>query len=307
MDWLLCIIIAVLANSAGIFVDNYISDYYFKGRGAASQKTFYRLIYIIFGIVCIIIGGINFSSVPPYMYLIFILSGIGTAIAGIFYYKALELTDSTDYGIFAQLSPIFYLLFGWLFLNQTIDAYQLIAFLIIIIAPFLIIMTTKKRSRNLRIKAALYVILNISIVALCSTIFVKYHTSELNFVTEIGFLLIGKGIGNTIIILSKPKWKKRYQFVVKSNKKRIYYPFLGTFALSIINEFTKNLAFVLAPSVALVSAINDSARPIVIFFMGLVFTMLWPRFGREKLKRRTILVHLIATILVVIGIYLIKS
>ncbi|MBO7657356.1 EamA family transporter [Candidatus Saccharibacteria bacterium] len=307
MDWLLCIAIAVLANSAGIFVDNYISDYYFKGRGAASQKTFFRLIYIITGIICVIAGGVNFGSIPPYIYLIFILSGIGAATAGIFYYKALELTDSTDFGIFAQLSPIFYLLFGWLFLNQTIDIYQLIAFSIIIIAPFLIIMAAKKRSRGLRIKAALYVILNVSIVAFCSIFFVKYHTSELNFVTEIGFLLVGKGIGNAIIILLNPKWKKRYKFVLKSSGKRIYYPFIGTFTLSIINEFAKNLAFVLAPSVALVSAINDSARPIVIFFMGLLFTLLWPKFGREKLKKRTILVHLVATILVVLGIYLIKS
>lgn len=307
MDWLFLISISVIAGSANIFIDNYISDYHFKGKNASAQKAFFRLPNIIIGIICIIIGGINFTSIPFYTYLIFILSGIITVFAGIFYYKALEITDSTDFGIFAQLSPIFYLILGWLILGQEINLYQFIAFLIIIIAPILIIATTKKRSRHLRMKAVFYTILHISIIAFSSIIFVKHSSPEINFVTEMGFMLIGKGIGNSLIILAKPKWKKRYQYVVKSSKKRIYNPLLGTLIITIVKDFTKNLALVLAPSVALVSVIGDSSKPIVIFFMGVFLTVFWPRFGREKLKRRTILAHLAATILVVVGIYLIKS
>ena len=307
MDWLLCIAIAVLSSSAIVFVDNYISDYHFKGKNASAQKSFFRLTYIIIGIICIIAGGINFGTIPFYFYLIFILSGLINTIASIFYYKALEITDSTDFGIFAQLSPIFYLIFGWLLLGQTITIFHLIAFLIIIIAPILIVMTTKKRSRHLKLKAILFVATNTLIAALSSVVFVKFNTPEINFVTEMGFLFVGQGIGNTIIILVNPKWKKRYKRITKIHKDKIYYPLFGTLLLNVINKFAQNLALVLAPSVALVSAITDSARPIVIFFFGLLFTLLWPRFGRERLKRRTVLVHLLATILVVIGIYLIKS
>ena len=307
MDWLICIAIAVLSSSAIVFIDNYISDYHFKGKNAAAQKSFFRLPFIIIGAICIITGGINFEIVPFYFYLIFILSGFINTIASIFYYKALEIADSTDFGVFAQLSPIFYLIFGWLLLGQTITIYHLIAFLIIIIAPILIVATTKKRSRHLKLKAILFVTANTLIAAFSSVIFVKFNTPEMNFTTEMGLLFIGQGIGNVVIILANPKWKKRYKYVAKTNKDKIYYPLFGTLILNIVNKFARNLALVLAPSVALVSAITDSARPIVIFFFGLLFTLLWPRFGRERLKRRTVLAHLLATILVALGIYLIKT
>ena len=63
----------------------------------------------------------------------------------------------------------------------------------------------------------------------------------------------------------------------------------------------------MAPSVALASAASDSTTPIMIFFMGIVLTILWPNFGREKLNRKSVLVHLIATVLVVAGIILIQN
>lgn len=122
-----------------------------------------------------------------------------------------------------------------------------------------------------------------------------------------GFVYIGKGIGNGLIMLAKPKWRKRYRFVVKSSHHKIYFPFIGTLILGVTNHFAKNLSLILAPSVAVASAITNSTKPIVIFFLGLLFTLLWPRFGREKMTKKVIYVHLIATIIVVIGICLIQS
>jgi hypothetical protein len=54
------------------------------------------------------------------------------------------------------------------------------------------------------------------------------------------------------------------------------------------------------------SAASDSVTPVVIFFMGIVLTLIWPKFGREKLNRKNVLVHLVATMLVVIGIVLLQ-
>lgn len=307
MDWLLCIAIAVFASACGIFIDNYVSDYYFKGREANAQKNFYWLPFLIIGIVCICIAGVNFIDIPFYLYILFILSGATTSIAGIFYYKALEVSDSTDFGIFAQLSPVFYLILGWLFLGQNITTVQFIAFIIIFSAPLLIVMTTKKRSRHLRLKAVLYTTLDILTDAIAALLFVKFNTSDVNFVTEIGFVFLGKGLGNALIMLAKPKWRKRYRYVVKTSDYKIYFPFIGGVLASLANTFARNMAMVLAPSIAIASSIIDSARPIMIFFLGLLFTLLWPRFGREKMKRKVIAVHLIATILVVLGICLIQS
>jgi len=307
MEWFLCIAIAVLISACRIFINNYITDYYFKGRDANAQKNFYWLPFIIFGIVCICISGIDFVNIPFYTYLFFILAGASTAVAGIFYFKALELSDSTDFGIFSQLSPIFYLILGWVFLGQKITSTQLIAFVIIISAPILIILTTKKRSRHLRIKAILYTLLDIIIAATAASIFVKLDTGDINFATEIGLTVLGNGIGNAIIILLNPRWRKRYRFVLKSSHHKVLVPLICDATLEIIQKFARNYALIIASSIALTSAIIDSTKPIMIFFMGLLFTILWPRFGREKMKRKVILIHLVATILVIIGICLIQS
>lgn len=307
MDWLLCIAVTVFASACTIFLDNYISDYYFKGHSANAQKNFYWFPFIIIGIVCVCITGVDFTNIPFYVYLIFMLSGASTAIAGIFYYKALEVSDSTDFGIFSQLSPVFYLICGWLFLNQTISTHQFIAFIIILSAPILIIISTKKRSRQVRIKAILYTIINLLIDAIGTVAFVKFSDNSINFVTSMGFVYLGKGIGNGLIMLAKPKWRKRYRFVIKSSHHKAYLSLAASLALGVVNHFAKNLSLVLAPSVAVASAITNSTKPIVIFFLGILFTLLWPRFGREKMTKKVIYVHLIATIIVVIGICLIQS
>lgn len=306
MDWLIFVTIAVIADSSRIFIDNYISCDYFKSKMAVAQKYFYCFSFIVVGIICALIAGVDFTAVPFHVYILFILSGACAVVAGIPYYRALELSESTDYGIFIQLSPVLYLILGWLFLGQTISSVQLIAFLIILSAPILVIVTTKKRSRKIRLKAALYAFLSIFISTVGALIFVQQNTTELNFITEMAFVFIGKGIGNTIIMALAPKWRKRYHYVMKSTHHRVLRPLFATFIACILKDFATNLALILAPSVALVSAVSDSSKPIVIFFMGIVFTIIWPRFGREKLNKRTVLVHLIATILVVIGICLIQ-
>lgn len=306
MDWFLSIAIAVFAGALCIFISNYISDYYFKGNNANAQKNFYWLPFFIIGFVCLVITGVNFIDIPVYVYLIFILSGFTASVAGIFYYKALELSDSTDFGIFHQLSPVFYLILGWLLLNQNINTHQFIAFFIIFSAPVLIILTTKKRSRQLRLKAVLYTIADILIDATAAVIFVRFNTPEVNFITEMGFVYIGKALGNLIIILLNPKWRKRYHYVVKSSHKKVYFPLTCELIISTAKLFANNFALILAPSVALTSAITDSTKPIVVFFLGILLSLIWPKFGREKMHKKTILVHLIATILVVIGICLIQ-
>lgn len=306
MDWLLCIAIAMIAGASCIFIDNYISDYYFKGKNANAQKNFFIIPFFIIGLVCLLSTGVDFANIPFYTYILFIFSGAITALGGIFYYKALEVSDSTDFGIFAQLSPVFYLILGWLFLDQNIASTQIIAFLIILSAPILILATTRKRSRQVKLRAISYVMADILIDAISVTIFVKFNTAEVNFITEMGFIYIGKSLGNLIIMLMNPKWRKRYRYIIKSSHHKAYYVLFGDLVVNTINLFAKNSALVLAPSIALTSAIISSGKPIMIFFLGLLFSLLWPKFGREKMHKKTILVHLIATILVVIGICLIQ-
>ncbi len=308
MNWLILVFITVLLDSTRIFIDNYTSDYYFKGKFAVAQKLFFGYVFIIFSLVLIFLAKDEILSAPILTILTFSLSGLLTSVAGIPYYRALELDNSINLGIFIQLAPILYLILGWFFLNEPFSPLQLLAFIAILSAPLLIVITTRKRSRKIKIKAVFYSFLYVFIAVIANLIFVKENsiTENLSFTTEMALLFLGKGIGNLIIIYTRPKWRKRFLTVFKSSHRKVLRPLFCSGFFGIAKDFTYRSALTLAPSVALASAASDSITPIVIFFMGILLTLVWPKFGREKLDKKSVLVHLIATILVVVGIILLQ-
>jgi len=307
MIWLAFIGITLIVDAFRIFTDNYVSDVYFKGRNAASQKLFYGYSISIVSILILAITGFNFDAFTPTLFLSLILAGFISAISGVFYFRALELDNSTNLGIFIQLAPILYLILGWLFLGETISPIQLISFFIIVSAPALIIITTHKRSRNIQIKAAAYSFLYVFIAVISNLIFVKANAADVSFITTTALLLLSKSITNIILVYSVPKWNQRYHTVVKRSKGKIYRPMIANTIIGVSKEFVYRAALVTAPSVALASAVSDSSGPIVIFFMGIVLTLVWPKYGREKLERKTILVHIIAILLIVAGVVLLQT
>ena len=307
MSWLILVLFAVLAGSSHIYIDNYISDFYFKGRHAVSQKLFFAFAFIIVAIILAMISGFDFLNADAKIILVLILSGICTSLAGIPYYKALEIDDSTNLGIFIQVAPVLYLVLGWLFLGESISLLQMAAFIVIMIAPALIVLSTRKRSRKVKLRAIFYAFLYVLISVASNLVFVKENSvAEVSFLGSMTLVMFGKGVGNLIIMMLKPKWIKRFNDVYKDSRRKVLRPLMGTLGFSLIKDFTYRGALLLAPSVALASAAADSAEPIVIFFMGIVLTLIWPKFGREKLNRKSVIIHFAATVLVVIGVAMLQ-
>lgn len=304
--WIILVAVAVFCDATATFMDNYITDVYFKGRQAMAQKIFFGVAYIIIAALFLIFSGIDFASLALGTVGILILAGIVNGLSDIPYYSAIEISTATEVGIFFQLSPVFYLIAGFLFLNETISLMQFAAFSLILLAPILIIIFTRKRSRKIKIKAAIYVILYILIDVISNMVFLTTDAESLDVYQEIAFLMLGKGIANTLVILCWPKMRRRWNSVMKSSKGRVLRPLTVDLVLFLGYDFLYRLALATAPVVALASVACDATEPIVIFFLGLLFTWISPKFGREEMKKKTILVHLVATVLVVAGILMLQ-
>lgn len=309
MDWLALVAIAVVFDAFRIFTDNYISDVYYKGREVAAQKLFSAYGKTIVSIIILLIVGFSFSDFTPQAIVTFLFAGVLLSLAEIPYYLALGIDDSTNIGIFIQLTPVLYLILGWLFLGDTFSPIQLIAIAIILIAPILIVATSRKRSRKTKLRAVMLALIYVLISVIGNLIFVKTNGEELDMhiiVEEITLVILGTGLTDALTMLCLPKWRKRYHHVIKKSKGKVRIPLAISMFIGIIKSFAYRAALVVAPAVALASAASDSVEPIVIFFIGIVLTLIWPQFGREKLDKKTVLVHLAATILVVVGIILMK-
>ena len=307
MNWLTLVIVDALTDSLRIFIDNYSSDVYFKKRGAVAQKIFYGFAYLIIGIIALCIIGFNPFGVDFSILGLLLLAGALTAIAGIPYFRALELDDSTNLGIFIQLAPILYLILGWLFLGEKIEPIQLLAFCIIISAPILIVLTARKRSRKVKLKAIFYASLYVLLSVVGNLTFTSVANKSIDLIPALSIFIIGKGAANVLIISAVPRWRRRFRTVLKSSKYKVLRPLIANVFVGTTMDLSYSSALVLAPSAAIASATSDSAVPIVIFFMGIVLSIIWPNFGREKLNRKSVIVHLLATILVVIGIILLRN
>ncbi len=61
MNWLLYTAASVLSDSSRIYIDNYISDYYYKGKGAAAQKYFYAVAFVVLAIILIASNSLSLS------------------------------------------------------------------------------------------------------------------------------------------------------------------------------------------------------------------------------------------------------
>ncbi len=210
-----------------------------------------------------------------------------------------------------------YLIFGWIFFHETISPLQLLAFVIILAAPLLILKTTQKRSRKVRGKAILQAFAYVLASVLANMLFVKQEDilgAGLTgfdmfpmFVCAMGFFYLGKGISNVIIVGVVPKWRKRFMTVMHEHKRKVPALLFSNATLAVIADTAYRLALTLAPSMAIASVTSDATEPIVIFFMGIILTLISPKFGREKLGKKSILVHLGATVLVVVGVALLQS
>lgn len=306
MSWLAILAIAVISDALRIFIDNYISDVYFKEKGAVSQKIVSGIVTPILGIIILIVTGFSFTEMPPIALALLLMSGVLSSVAGIPYYKALEIDDSTNIGIFFQFSPILYLIIGWIIGDEQFSIIQLLACFIILAAPLLVVITAKKRSRKVRIKAALLAFISIIFYVASGETFIQGNVDGINIFSEIGLVLITKGLSDLLIIGSRRKLRRRLAKVVKSSRRKVLFPINISIVMRVIQEFSYRIGLIIAPSVAIASAASDAVEPAVIFFMGLLLTILWPKFGREKLQKKTVFVHFIATVLVIIGIVILR-
>ncbi len=307
MTWLILLLVSAILTSFGLYIDNFTIDVYFKGNGANSQKVFYVFCQAIIATICLIVFGVDFSTAPINSLLLLIACGFAASIASIFYYRALEIDDATNVSTFVQLSPILYLIFGWLFFKETISPLQIFAFFLIVSAPFIIIFTTRKRSRKIRLRAVFYAFLYVAILVASNLIFANQDSPNISFGTELTFMFIGRCLGNFVLVAANRKWRIHFKNVVKSTHGKVFIPLSINSVLGTIKKFCYYYAITIAPSVALASAISDSSTPIIVFFLGLILTAIRPAFGREKLNKKAITVHAITTALVIAGIVLIQN
>ena len=303
MLWLILAIVNAVGYAICGFYDNYITDVIFKGKKQESIKIFYGITYIITAVICFAICG--FQYVEPTAILWLLLAGVLSSTASIPYYRALKDVETTTASIFLQIIPVIYLIASFIVFGEEITPKQLIAFVIIILAPLVVIFSRRrKRMRKLELGAA-GLLLMYCIFAAASGIITTRAGEGFDYNMVFGYFVLGRGIMDLIYYYANPSWRKRYKYVHKTDFKRLYTSLTIAQVVFLIAEFAGRYALIVGVP-ALVSVTSNALELIVVFVLGIILSILIPVFGREKLSRHIVIAHLIATILAVTGIIILQ-
>ena len=302
MLWLILCLSAAAIWSYTSFFDNYLTDVIFRNKLPQAMKIINGPSYII---IAIIVGLILRITIPDYWQIgLLLLSGAFNSVASIPYYAALKNEEATGATIFYQLQPVLFLIVDYLIFGEQISIRQIIGFVVIMAAPAVVILSRKRASsRRMAMRAAMLLILFVALSTVSSEIAV--HASySIPFTTVFVFYLLGRGIMDCFIGLS-PRLRHRHRYVIRNSKAKYLVPTLVNQILCSVADFVYRYGMVIGVA-SIASALTNSAELILTFVNGIVLSIIWPKFGREKLQRRVVLAHVIAVILCIAGIFIIQ-
>ncbi|MCL2445031.1 EamA family transporter [Candidatus Saccharibacteria bacterium] len=306
MWWILLPIGSAILYTLSAFTDNYLTDVHFKKRDPAPLVLFGAISAIICIGVMVAWRGLDIFGGAGMAAFGLLAAGVIHIVVQLPYYQALKTEDTTGATVLMQAYPVLALVLGVLVLGERISVLQGLAFVLVLVAAMILIAGTRtKRGFKLGIKTGGLIGLACLGWAVGDVIFVVFGRGvEYYEDAYVWFLL---GVLGTIVLLGlvRRDWMRVVrEFLVeqRSHKMRVV----------LMNEMFDSMAemlfraALLAAPIALVTVTSQSAQMVLTFGLGIGLTLLIPRFGREKLKRRQILIHLIATVLVVVGIVMMK-
>jgi drug/metabolite transporter (DMT)-like permease len=302
MLWTILGIIAAATWSVSAFIDNYLADVIFKGKKPQAVKVINGPVNIVLAIIFAIVMQVQIPELWQIGVLLF--SGALNAIGTLAYYQALKREEATGIAIFYQLQPVFFLLIDYFIFNEKLNPHQLIGLIAILLAPLVIIFAQRrKNARRTEIIAAMLLVLYVVLATISAEITIRF-SAGLNFLSVFVFFILGRGITDTIIGLT-PSVRKRHQFILKKFGTKYSLTAALNQAICTAADFLYRYALVLGIA-AIASALTNAAELVLTFIFGIIFSIIWPNFGREKLQRRLVASHIIAIILCIIGIIIIQ-
>ncbi len=303
MTWIILCIVAASAWAIGAFIDNYIADVIFKNKTPQALKAINGPFYLLIAGAIALFAGLE--ATEPLQIAMLMLSGALSSVGSIPYYNALKHEEATGAAIYYQLIPVFYLVADWIFFRQQISGQQILGFFIIFAAPVIVIFSRKRpKSRRNEMAAALLFILY-AIITVASGLFSTHFSYNISFFTMFFWYLIGRGCCDVILFAINGSWRERFQYIWRRKRKQFLLSAITDQALHTVAEFAYRAAMILGVA-ALASVVANTAELIITFVLGIILSIIWPKFGREQIHRHIIIAHLLATVLAVIGVIILQ-
>ena len=306
MNWFLLILLSALLAAIVNHIDKYLIEKYLKSAGVGSLMIFSSILGIplVLLLSFLVPDVFNISTLNKFL---IIVNGILTGVAILPYLYALDDDEASIVAPLFQLSSVFALAFGFIFLHELLTNNQLLGSLLIFLGAVGIttdLAAIKKHKRiKLKTKVIAYMVLSSLIFAINITIF-KFVALEESFWITSYWELIGLSIFGVFLLVFVKPYKHEFIRVLKENGAVVT-------TINVINEiinfgskFLLNYSALLVP-IGLASFFMEGMQPIFVFFIGTMISTFKPKISKEDTTTLALTQKIVFISIIVLGTYLI--
>lgn len=306
MDALYWIGLAALAPLLWAFV-NHIDKYFLSDKFSNTKVGITGGLMIYSTMFSIVVLPILFwwhpithalFEVPLLNIATLLFTGILGALSVLLYLIALDQDEASIVVPIFQTIPIFGLIFGYIFLGETLTMWQLAGmFIVIVSSMFLTLDMDIEQGIRIKYKVLFLMLLSSAFFALAYALF-KYAALDMYFTDalffeNIGMLMFGSGL------LTIARYRKSFMSLLKNNFVKITSLNLTSEGLTVLGNVATQYAIMIAP-IALVATIAG-LQPIFVLGIGVVMTLFKPHLGEEKISRKHMVHKFVTIAFIVIG------
>jgi drug/metabolite transporter (DMT)-like permease len=285
-------------------IDNQLLDKYFKEGGVGTLLLFSTL-FSFFAIPYAFVMDNTVLDVSQQSILIMLVVGILNVILLYYYLKAMQIDDPTVVVLYYQLVPPIALVLGFIILDETITAAQLLAMLIILAGTTLASIEYKP-DETLRFRWRTLVYMGIATLCWASeTTIGKIVVLNESVYASIFWESTAMVFLGVLLFIFVSDFRQRFITAFRVNSKGILgLSITGEAVYAAGNAFATHAVFY-AP-VALV-LVMQPLQTIFVFFIGIILTHYLPKIYHEKLTGVEVLQKTTAILISGIGTYMLLN
>ncbi len=298
MHWLVASLIAPLIWSFINHVDKLLLSRYFHGGGSGALMIFVGVVAIPAALVMMIYQP-HVLSIDVRDAIILVGSGLLYNIAIYLYLVTLEKHDASYVVPFWQLTPVCAYVFGVFLLGEYLATEKLAGAALVMVGALLLSMRFGRRSVTLDLRSIILMTLSSATIAL-GYVFFKDVDQSVSFLSgmfwnQIGMALFGAGF------FLVPSFRSDFYLVLRENSAKVVGLNIVEQIFEVLGVAAANFAVLLAPA-ALVILVEYSAQPVFVFAIGIVLSILFPRYVKEDLRAITLVQRACSILIMMTGL-----
>ena len=299
MEWWFFALLATVLWAAVITIDKIILTEYI---------TEPILLVLLLGMIGLIAAGfealiqpVHFVELVPF--LLSLLQGALYTASAYLYFQALAVEEMTRIAPVFQTIPLMTLLLSAIFLDEILALLQYVG-VALVLCGALLVSVRRSHGRLPRLSKPFWLTFVASILSAISWVLSRYVLQSISYWDLFFWARIGSFIGLIGLLLAvRSCWRHLRRL------RTLVHKAVGLFALSesmsLIALFLSRVA--LANAEASVVSTITAAHPLFVFFYAFFLTRFFPLIPGLDAERKNLIVKLAASLVIVLGIYLIAQ